>query len=346
MIKLGKHRQPNEKLTGNLAGAAASEGSSTRKTVLAGLKKALASSNSWIILITLAIVIILSVLSPVFLTVANLQNILKQVAVTALIAAGMTMVIISGGIDLSVGSVLALSGVSVAMLIRAGVPEVLSILLGLLVGTGLGVLNGVVIARGHLPPFIATLGMMGMARGLALVLTRAESFAVLSPVTLVLGTGKVLGLPLPIIIVIAVYIISYYIMNHMRLGRYIFSIGGNEEAAGLSGVNVTKYKTVIYGICGLFSSLAGIVMLGRLASAPPTVATGAEMDAIAAVIIGGTSFAGGIGSIGGTIIGALIMSILANGFNLLNISSFWQMFFIGAIIIVSVWIDGLRHRRK
>ncbi len=308
-------------------------------------KKIFKSTNSWIILIALFIAVLLSIMSPVFLSVTNFQNILKQVSITALIAAGMTLVIISGGIDLSVGSIVALSGVAIATSIRSGVPEILGIGLGIGVGTFIGILNGIIISLGNLPPFIATLGMMGMARGLALVITKAESFAVVTPLIMKIGTTKLFGLPISIVIVGIVYILFSYILNQMRFGRYVYVIGGNEEAARLSGINVVKQKIKIYALSGAVSALAAVIMVGRLYSAPPTSASGAELDAIAAVIIGGTSFSGGIGTISGTLIGALIMSILANGFNLMNISSFWQQFFIGAIIIFSVWIDNLRHNK-
>jgi ribose transport system permease protein len=288
---------------------------------------------------------VLAVVSPAFLTPTNLRNVLNQISINATVAAGMTVVIISGGIDLSVGSVLAFAGVIIAVLIRAGIPEVLAILAGLAGGTALGFVNGMVISKGKLPAFIATLGMMGMARGLALVITQAESFAVTTPIVVELGTGRFVGLPVPILIVIVFYAITHFMLTRMRFGRYVYSIGGNEDAARLSGISVDRHKILIYVFSGFAASIAAIIIVGRLFSAPPTVANGLELDAIAAVIIGGTSFSGGIGSVIGTFVGATIMGVLANGFNLLNVSSFWQMFLIGLIIIVSVWLDGLRHRR-
>jgi len=309
------------------------------------IKKYFSLEISWIFLVLLGIIAILALISPNFLTITNIRNVMKQSSINALLAAGMTIVIISGGIDLSVGSVLAFSAASVAVSIRAGIPEVPSIIIGLLAGTVLGVFNGVVIAKGRIPAFIATLGMMTIARGLALIITQAESFPVTSPFFMTIGAERFLGIPYAMIIVIVFYALLHYILNNSKFGRYVYCIGGNEEAARLSGINVDKYKILFYAISGFFAAVAGLVMIGRLASAPPTVANKAELDAIAAVIIGGTSFSGGMGSVVGTIIGAFIMGFLRNGFNLLDVSTFWQMVFIGLVIIVSVWIDNLRHKR-
>lgn len=300
--------------------------------------------NFWLILIAIGISVVLSFLSPYFLTLTNFQNLSKQISLTALLAGGMTLVIISGGIDLSVGSIVAFSGVSLAIMVRGGIPEILAILIGLGAGVLIGVINGLIISKGKLPPFIATLGMMGIARGLALVVTQARSFPIMTPIITAIGSKTILGFPLSILMVIITYLALSYVLNYMKLGRYIYFIGDNSEAAKLSGINVDKYTIYIYAISGLTAGLGSLVICGRLLSAPPTVAGGSELTAIAAVIIGGTSFTGGVGTVSGTLLGAVIMGILNNGLNLLNVSSFWQRVFIGAIIILAVWFDRLRKQ--
>lgn len=291
------------------------------------------------------LVLVLSLLSPHFLTTENLLNITRQVAVNAILATGMTFVIISAGIDLSVGSVLALSGCVMAIALNAGVGIFPGILLAVGVGSLCGLANGFMTGYLRVPPFIATLGMMSVARGLALVVTGGYPIFELPEGFSYLGTGYLWDvLPVSLLFTILVVVAAHFVLTRMKLGRYVYVIGGNEEAAVLSGVNVKATKMLIYTICGFLAGLASVVFVSRLNSAQPTAGIAYELDAIAATVIGGTSLFGGVGSIGGTVIGALIMGVLRNGLNLLNVSSFWQQVVIGVVIITAVYVDQLRHR--
>ena len=291
------------------------------------------------------LVLVLSLLSPHFLTTENLLNITRQVAVNAILATGMTFVIISAGIDLSVGSVLALSGCVMAIALNAGVGIFPGILLAVGVGSLCGLANGFMTGYLRVPPFIATLGMMSVARGLALVVTGGYPIFELPEGFSYLGTGYLWDvLPVSLLFTILVVVAAHFVLTRMKLGRYVYVIGGNEEAAVLSGVNVRATKMLIYTICGFLAGLASVVFVSRLNSAQPTAGIAYELDAIAATVIGGTSLFGGVGSIGGTVIGALIMGVLRNGLNLLNVSSFWQQVVIGVVIITAVYVDQLRHR--
>lgn len=300
----------------------------------------------WIVIVMVILGAVLSLLSPFFLTQNNLTNLLKQVSILALLAAGQTLVILSAGIDLSVGSVLALSAVLMGGFMTNGDMSAISaILLGVLVAGGIGAFNGVVIAKAKIPPFIVTLGMMGIARGLALVYTQGRSFQLRSELLDFIGSGTVIGIPFPIIMVAIVYVILYFLLRQNVFGRNIYAIGDNEDASRLAGINVDRHKIAIYTISGLCAGLAAAVMIGRLSSAPPNVAVQSELQAIAAVIIGGTSFTGGIGSVETTLVGAMIMTMITNGLNILGVSSFWQQVFVGAIIILAVWLDKLKVRK-
>ena len=295
----------------------------------------------------IALSIVLWILTPHFLTISNLLNIAQQTTIVAIIAVGMTFVIITAGIDLSVGSVLAFAGVVMASLLQKGVPLVIALLAGLGAGLFCGLLNGLLITIGKLPPFIATLGMMSIARGAALVYTGGRPISGFSEGFRWLAVGEVFHISVPIIIMIAVYLIAHFVLTKTKLGRYTYAIGGNEEAAILSGVNVRFYKTLVYGLCGMLSGLAAIILTARLNSAQPIAGIMYELDAIAATVIGGTSLTGGEGKIFGTLIGALIIGVLRNGLNLLDISSFVQQVVIGAVIIVAVLFDmALKSNRK
>ena len=286
------------------------------------------------------------ILSPYFLTVSNLMNIAEQASINAVIAVGMTFVIIAAGIDLSVGSVVALSGVVLAGALQSNVPMVPAILLGLGVGALCGISNGLLISYGRLPPFIATLGMMSVARGAALFYTDGRPVSGFSPEFRSLATGDIAHVPSPVIIMIVLYVIAYGVLNKTKLGRYTYAIGGNEEAANLSGINTRMIKTTIYGLCGMLSGLAAVILTARLNSAQPIAGMMYELDAIAAVVIGGTSLLGGEGKISGTLIGVLIMGILRNGLNLLGLSSFTQQVVIGSVIILAVLIDMTLRRDR
>ncbi len=285
--------------------------------------------------------------SEYFLTVKNLFNVLRQISTNLLLACGMTMVIILGGIDLSVGSVIALSGVIAAGCVsRYGMPIAPSMIVGILIGVIFGLFNGFVISKTTIPPFIVTLATMNIARGLAGVYTGGSPVRVVSKEWQWIGAGYAAGIPVPVIIMAIVFIISLLILNRTKIGRYIYAVGGNDMAARFSGINVSKVKFFVYTYSGIMAGLAGIILGSRMYSGQPTAGEGAEMDAIAAVVVGGTSMAGGSGKLGGTLIGALIIGILNNGLNLMNVNSFWQTVVKGVVILLAVTIDFFRNKKK
>ncbi|MFD5462813.1 substrate-binding domain-containing protein [Kitasatospora sp. NPDC127059] len=307
-----------------------------------GLRRLLLDNGALTALIGL--VIALSALSGDFLTTDNLLNIGVQAAVTAILAFGVTFVIVSAGIDLSVGSVAALSATVLAWgATQHGVPVVLAVLLGLATGVVAGLVNGFLIAYGKLPPFIATLAMLSVGRGLALVISQGSPIAFPDSVS---HLGDTLGgwLPVPVLVMVAMGLIAALVLNRTYIGRSMYAIGGNEEAARLSGLRVSKQKLAIYALSGLFAAVAGIVLASRLSSAQPQAASGYELDAIAAVVIGGASLAGGTGKASGTLIGALILAVLRNGLNLLSVSAFWQQVVIGVVIALAVLLDAVRRK--
>lgn len=279
-----------------------------------------------------------SILSPVFFTSMNLINVVRQISITTMIACAETMLIISGMIDLSPGSVVALSGciaVSVSLMTHS---IVLGVLAGICIGGIAGFINGFIITRYNLPPFIVTLAMMTVARGAAYLYTDGKPIINIGGFAN-LGQGNILGVPIPVLILIFVVLITWLILSQTKLGRFIYAIGGNEEAAVCSGINVKKIKLLVFVISGLFTGLAGTILMGRLNSGLPTAGEGYEFDAITAVIIGGTSFTGGIGSVFGTIVGALMIGVLNNTLNLMNVSSFVQHIIKGIIIVLAVILD-------
>lgn len=295
----------------------------------------------------IVLVVAMWILSPYFFSVSNFLNIAQQTSINAIIAVGMTFVIVSGGIDLSVGSILAFSGVVLAKSIQIGLPIPLALIVGLGVGLFCGSINGMLISYGRLPPFISTLGMMSVARGGALLFTQGRPISGFAEEFRFLAGGEILKVPMPIFIMILVYILAHFILIRTKLGRYTYAIGGNEEAAILSGVNVKLCKTMVYGLCGVLSGLAAILLTSRLNSAQPIAGMMYELDAIAATVIGGTSLSGGQGTIPGTLIGAFIMGVLRNGLNLLGVSSFIQQIVIGSVIITAVLIDmALKKNRN
>jgi len=298
------------------------------------------------LLVFLVLCGVLSVLTPHFLTVSNLLNVAQQTAINAVIAVGLTYVIISAGIDLSVGSIVAYSGVVMAGALQAGWPVPAAILAGLGVGGACGAVNGLLIAFGRLPPFIATLGMMSVARGLALLHTDGRPVSGFAESFRWLATGELAGIPVPVLIMLAVYAVAHFMLRRTKFGRYVFAIGGNEEASLLSGVPVAAYKVAVYAFCGLLAALGAVLLTARLNSAQPIAGINYELDAIAATVIGGTSLMGGQGSVVGTLIGALIMGVLRNGLNLLGVSSFFQQVVIGSVIIAAVLLDTVFKRQK
>ena len=294
----------------------------------------------------LALSLALWILTPHFLTVSNLLNVLEQSSINAIVAAGMTFAIISGGIDLSVGSVLALSGIVLASLLQTGAGLPVALTLALASAAACGLLNGLFVTMGRLPPFIATLGMMSVARGLALIWAEGRPISGFGESFRLIATARPLGIPAPVLITLLVYALAYVALAHSVFGRSIYAIGGNEEASRLSGVPVRLHKTGAYVVCGLTSGVAAVVLTARLNSAQPTAGIMYELDAIAATVIGGTSLFGGEGTLVGALIGALIMGVLRNGLNLLNVSSFVQQFVIGVVIIAAVLIDTALKRGR
>jgi ribose transport system permease protein len=291
--------------------------------------------------------IVLWILTPHFLTLPNLLNVAEQTTIIAVISVGMTWVIICGGIDLSVGSVVAFSGVVLASTLQAGWPLPVALVIGLGTGLAVGLLNGILVTRGRLPPFIATLGMMSVARGVALMFTQGRPISGFSELFRRISTGDILHIPVPVLIMALVYLLSHTLLTKTRFGRHVYAVGGNEEAANLSGVSVSRVKALVYAQCGMLSGLAAILLTARLNSAQPIAGIMYELDAIAATVIGGTSLLGGEGTIFGTLVGALIIGVLRNGLNLLGTPSFTQQVVIGSVIIVSVLLDmALRASRK
>lgn len=295
----------------------------------------------------IALCVVMTILSPYFLTFNNLFNVGTQIAVIAILALGQTFVIVSGGIDLSVGSVLALAGVVFGWAtVVANLPLPVALVLGIGSGALAGLVNGLLITLGNLPPFIATLAMLSAARGLALVISGGVPLNPIPGAIRTLGSGDLFGfVPLPVILMLIMWALTVGFLRSTYSGRAMYAIGGNEEASRLSGINVYRQKLIIYTLSGLFAGIAGILLTARLASAQPQAAFTFELDAIAAVVIGGASLAGGVGSASGTVIGALILGVLRNGLNLLNVSSFWQQVVIGAVIALAVMTDTLRRRK-
>lgn len=283
----------------------------------------------------------LALLSSDFLTVANLLNVMRQVSINALIAFGMTLVILLGGIDLSVGSILALSSVGMASLLQAGLDPLLATLLGVLGGALLGLCNGLIISKGRVAPFIATLASMTILRGLALVWSGGSPITGFnSPLFSMLGGGYVAGLlPVPVLWMLLLFGLFAFLLQKTVFGRHVYATGGNEEAARLSGVRVDQVKLWVYTLSGAMSAMAGVVLTSRLNSAQPTAGSGYELDAIAAVVLGGTSLSGGRGWIFGTLLGALLIGVLNNGLNLLGVSSFYQQVIKGVVILLAVLLD-------
>lgn len=287
------------------------------------------------------IVIVITILNPSFMTTDNVLNILRQVSISALIAFGMTFVILTGGIDLSVGSTLALTGAVAATMLASGIDPVLTMLAALLLGAVLGAINGVIIAKGKVAPFIATLATMTIYRGLTLVYTDGRPVSDLgNEITFqMLGKGYFFGIPVPVCTMILAFIALYVIMHKTTFGRRVYAVGGNEAASKLSGINVDRIKIAVYSLTGMLAALSALILTSRLNSAQPTAGTSYELDAIAAVVLGGTSLTGGKGWIFGTLVGALIIGVLNNGLNLIGVSSFFQQVVKGIVILIAVLID-------
>lgn len=318
-------------------------------------KQLLSKFQSLIALIILCVVI--SLLSDKFLTATNGWNVMRQISVNICISVGMTLIVLTAGIDLSVGSILALCGAITAGLLKNGL-EIPSfnlyvgftllgaLLAGALVGSLLGWFNGIAITRFKVPPFVATLAMLTIARGLTMLWTGGFPISNLGENFAWIGTGWMLGIPVPVWISAIIVGLAALLTNKTRLGRYIYAIGGNENAAKLSGINVNKIKIIVYSIAGGLAAVGGILVTSRLDAAQPNAGTGYELDAIAAVVIGGTSLSGGKGSIMGTVLGAIIIGVLNNGLVLLNVSPFWQQVVKGLVILLAVIIDKANSKSE
>ncbi|WP_251047388.1 ribose ABC transporter permease [Planococcus sp. ISL-110] len=287
------------------------------------------------------IIVIITILNPGFLSVSNLMNVLRQVSINALIAFGMTFVILTGGIDLSVGATLALTGAVSAGMMASGMDPIFAMLLGLLLGAVLGAINGIIIAKGKVAPFIATLATMTIYRGLTLVYTDGRPISGLgdSLTFQMLGKGYFFGIPIPVVTMMVSFGILYFILKKTTFGRRVYAVGGNEEASILSGINSDRIKIYVYSLLGLLAALSALILTSRLNSAQPTAGEMFELDAIAAVVLGGTSLTGGRGWIVGTLIGALIIGVLNNGLNLIGVPSFFQQVVKGAVILLAVLLD-------
>ncbi|MBM6615160.1 ribose ABC transporter permease [Desemzia sp. RIT804] len=293
------------------------------------------------LLALIVLVIFVTFLNPSFISATNLLNLLRQVSTNALIAFGMTFVIITGGIDLSVGSTLALSSALTAGMIVSGLDPVLAMIVGVGIGFVLGAVNGLLITKGKMAPFIATLATMTIFRGLTLVLTDGKPITGIgdSFIFKFMGRGYLFGIPFPVVLTLVCFAVLFMLLHKMTFGRKTFAIGGNEKAAYIAGIKSDRIKVMIYAISGMMASISGIIITSRLNSAQPTAGTSYEMDAIASVVLGGTSLSGGRGRIVGTLIGALIIGTLNNGLNLLGVSSFYQQVVKGIVIIIAVLID-------
>ncbi len=287
--------------------------------------------------------IIISIMSPVFLTTRNILNVIRQISLIGIVATGLTFVILQADIDLSVGSVAAFSGVLAAGLhADNGLPLLLAVVIALLVSVAIGFVMGVVITKARVHSFVVTLGMLSIARGLTLVYTNGYPISGLSDAFRKIGGGSLWIIPLPVVFFAVSVVLAYLVLNKTPYGRYVYSIGGNQEASRLSGVNVDRCRIASFAICSFAAGVAGIILASRVSSGQPTAAEGWELDGIAAVIIGGTSLFGGRGGIIGTLIGALFLGVLRNGLNLLQVSPFYQKVFIGLLIVLAVIIDSIR----
>ncbi|MDZ7690797.1 MAG: ABC transporter permease [Balneolaceae bacterium] len=286
----------------------------------------------------------ISIMSPNFLTVTNLLIVVRQITINAMLAFGVTFVIISGGIDLSMGSVVAVAGVVAASFAQSGTyPLIIPLLAALSAGILIGAFNGIVITKGNVPPFIVTLGTMTIGRGLALIISDGRPISNLSDSFAYIGGGELVGIPVPIILLGVIFAGCIMLLKKTIWGRYMYAVGGNEEAARASGIDVNKIKITVYTLCGALSAVGGIILASRISTGQPNVGVAFELDAIAAVVIGGTSLSGGVGTVTGTLIGALLIGVIGNGLDLMNVSSYYQQVVMGLIIIVAVVLDNLRR---
>lgn len=299
------------------------------------------------LLILIMVAVVLSLLSENFLTLSNLTNVALQTSIVAVVTIGMTLTMLMAGIDLSVGSVAAFAGALAAGLMsRNGWPVALAMLVSIAVGTALGLVNGLLSVYGRLPPFVATLAMLGIARGLTLVYTEGKPIAGLDRAFTFWGTGNLGPVPMPVVVWLVVLLLAYLALRYTRFGLYIYAIGGNEETARLAGIRINAIKTIVYSLSGALAGLTGLLLTARLFSAQPQMGTGLELDAIAAAVLGGVSLFGGVGSVVGACIGALIVGMIGNGLNLLRVPSYYQQVIKGVVFILAVIVDLYTKRRR
>jgi ribose transport system permease protein len=297
-----------------------------------------------ILVVLVALVVLMVVIAPNFASVSNLLNIARSISINAILAAGLTLVILTAGIDLSVGSILAVSGVVSVLAATGGWPAWLSILAGVAAGCLAGLANGMLTAYLGLAAFIVTLGTMTALRGLAYTMTDGQPIVSNTLSFRFIGNGYIAGIPAPVVVMAVVYLVIWFLLERTRFGRQVYAVGGNAEAARLAGINVRRVTTAVYVIAGACAGLAGIIFAARVVSAQPTAGTGYELDAIAAVVLGGTSLAGGRGRLYGTLVGSVILGVLSTGLILLNVQFFTQLLIKGGVIILAVTIDGLKQR--
>lgn len=298
-----------------------------------------------IVIAFLIICAVMTILSPVFLTLTNIRNVVRQSSIFGVMAIGMTFVILTGGIDLSVGSVLAIAGAIAAGMLKGGAGMLPVVALALVIGIGCGLANGLIITIGRIAPFVVTLGMMSIARSLTLIYTKGYPISGFSGPFRFIGGGDVASIPFPIIVFALTVVVAWLILTQTRLGRYTYAIGGNEETVKLSGIDSNRYKVIVYVISGITAAMSALILTSRLNSAEPVAGQGYELDVIASVVIGGTSLSGGTGSVWGTLIGALLIGVINNGMNLLGISPYFQLLVKGLIIIGAVLLDRLRQEQ-
>ena len=312
-------------------------------------KRAFRLADYLIYIVFVGICLVLALATPNFLTWQNLVTVVKQTSFPAIVAVGMTFVILTAGIDLSVGGVMALAGVVGTMaLMEWGWPVPLAFLAGLVVGLAVGGMNGVAITRLGIPPFIATLAfwfIAGRDGGLSFLLTEGQPVWNLPDRFTVLGTGYLLGLPIPVLLMLATVLVGHVVLTRTAFGRYVYAVGANEEAARLSGISVRRVKFAVYAISGVLAAASSMILAARLGSGDPKSGIGMELDAIAAVVVGGTSLMGGRGTVLGTLGGALIMGVINNGLVILQVSSYWQPVFKGAVILLAVFIDQVTKKQ-
>lgn len=301
------------------------------------IKSLLFKYKSLIGLIILCLAI--SCVAPRFLTITNMLNVFTQVSVNAIIAVGMCFVILTGGIDLSVGSTLAIAGAVAATLAQKNFNIFIILVVVLIIGGLIGFINGIIVSKGKIQAFIVTLATMTVFRGVTYVYTNGTPISGLGSSFTVIGNGTLAGIPVPVIIIILVVLVAWYVLSQTRYGRYVYAVGGNEDSARLSGINTDKIKSLVYVLCGVTAALSAVVVTSRIGSASPNAGSGFELDAIAAVVLGGTSLSGGEGSVIGTIIGAMIIGVLNNGLNLMNVSPFYQLIVKGLVILLAVMLD-------